>query len=117
MTLTTKKSRPITVDDVVYRYQVSTTNIDDDWNFTLNLTVQIVEPKGGALLVKGLVTRDFWLDFSYGPKWNQGDYPTILPRHLAIIVRKAISKGWEPRKNGKAFEVSTTNESFFNEKT
>ena len=57
MTLTTRKSRAIMIDDVGYRYQVSTTQIDDEWSFRLNLTVQRVEPNGSVLQVTGLVTR------------------------------------------------------------
>lgn len=58
MTLSIKKSRPITIDNYSYRYQISTTKIDIDGNYRLNLTIQTVEPVSNILLVKGLITRD-----------------------------------------------------------
>lgn len=116
MTLTTKKSRPITIDGAKYRYQVSTTKISEDFNYSLNLTVQRAEPAGSVLQVKGLIFRDFWLDISDGEKWNKNDYPTILPKNISIITKKAIKNGWEPDKPGKPYNLETTNEIFFNSK-
>ncbi len=43
MSLSNKKSREITIDGIKYRYQVSTTKLDEKFNFTLNLTVQCSE--------------------------------------------------------------------------
>ena len=113
MTLTTKKSRRIEIDGVSYRYQVSTTQIDDNWNFTLNLTVQNEIDAGSVLQTKGLVTRDFWLDFSdIGSGWNKGDYPVILPKHIARFVKLATSNGWKSSEQGKAFILNVDNKQF-----
>ena len=110
MTLTIKKSRPIIVDDVSYRYQVSTTLLDNNWNFTLNLTVQSELDKGCFLQTKGLVTRDCWLDISdTGTTWDEGAYPVILPRHVSKIVKKAISDDWLPQDSGKPYIVKIAN--------
>ena len=49
MALPKKKSRPITVNDNDYRYAISTTQIDDNWNFRLNLTVQSAKGEGSIL--------------------------------------------------------------------
>jgi hypothetical protein len=111
LTLTTKKSRRIEIDGVSYRYQVSTTRIDDNWNFTLNLTVQNETDAGSVLQTKGLVTRGFWLDFSdIGGGWDKGDYPVIFPKHIASFVKLALSNGWTPSKNGKPFVLNVDNE-------
>ena len=117
MTLTTKKSRPITIDGMEYRYQVSTTRMTEDWSFSLNLTVQNFELKGSVLQVMGLITRDFWLDFSDGPKWDKSDYPVITPKDISEIIRQAILAGWEPNKTGKSFKLNTSNDMFFNSNT
>lgn len=115
MTLTTKKSRGINVAGIRYRYQISTTQIDDDWNFALNLIVQRSEAKGTLLQVKGLATRNFWLDISEGAKWNRYEYPTILPRHISSIIEQAIKAGWQSEKSGKPFVLNAENEVFFKE--
>lgn len=113
MTLTVKKSRPIKIKNEDYRYQVSTTRIDDEWNFTLNVTVQKWSPPQGVLEVKGLVTRDFWLDISDGAKWNKGDYPIILPKHISQLVELAVSQGWDKTSTGKSYRISTNNGAVF----
>lgn len=113
MTLTKKKSRTIAMKGKLYRYQVSMTRIDDNWNYTLNLTVELENSDGCVLQVKGLVTRDFWLDISDGASWNIGDYPVILPRHISAIVTSAHKKGWNPSIPGKAFCIETENDVFF----
>jgi len=115
LTLTVKKSRPIKIDGEDYRYTISTTRVDNDWNFTLNITVQKWNPPRGILEVKGLVTRDFWLDISDGAKWNIGDYPVVLPRHILHLVELAISLGWERATVGKPYRLNTNNGAVFNQ--
>ena len=115
LTLTVKKSRPIKIDGEDYRYTILTTRVDNDWNFTLNITVQKWNPPRGILEVKGLVTRDFWLDISDGAKWNIGDYPVVLPRHILHLVELAISLGWERATVGKPYRLNTNNGAVFNQ--
>ena len=113
MTLTTKKSRPIKINSEDFRYQISTTKIDEKWNFALNITVQKWAPPQGVLEINGLVTRDFWLDLSEGAKWNIGDYPVVLPKHIARLVKFAVSKGWNVVSTGKSFRLETDNGEVF----
>jgi len=110
VSLTNKKSKSITIEGIKYRYQISTTKIDENWNFTLNLTIQRQETKGCVLQIKGLVTRDFWLDFSDIKINVKSEYPIILPKHIAKFVKKATSNGWESHKTGKPFNLEATNE-------
>lgn len=114
MTLSRKKSIGITVLNERYRFQVSTTKLDENYNFSLNLTVQLELSGGAVLKVNGLMTRDFWIDFSdLGSDWNKDDYPIIQPKHISKIIELALLAGWTPTEKGLAFEVSTDNESFF----
>jgi len=113
VTLTVKKSRAISVNGEDFRYQVSTTRIDDDWNFTLNLTVQCWNPPLGVLQVKGLVTRDYWLDISDGANWNINDYPVLLPRHIELLIKASYLASWKPKVKGKSFILNTNNGSIF----
>jgi len=112
MSLPKKKSRPILIDDIDYRYIISTSLIDDDWNFKLNVTVQISEGEGSALCVKGLVTRDFWLDFSDPPR-SMDNYPVVLPNHIEKFVKQAIKEGWNPKKKNPTFNLVLDNKSVF----
>ncbi len=113
VTITIKKSRAISVDGEDYRYQVSTTRIDEDWNFTLNLTVQRWNPPSAILEVKGLVTRDYWLDISDGLMWEKKDYPVLLPRHIASLIKTAELAGWKSQVIGVSFILNTNNGAIF----
>ena len=114
MSLTRKKSRGITVQNQRYRFQVSTAKLDEDYHFSLNLTVQHEQSAGAVLKVNGLITRDFWLDFSdIGSGRSKDNYPIILPRHISKIIELALKAGWVSTEKGMPFEISTDNESFF----
>ncbi len=114
MSLTSKKSRRIEVENIGYRYQVSTTKIDDDWSFSLNLTVEFEEGSGSLLQARGLVTRDRWLDISGAElSFIQGDYPIILPKHISRFVKIAKAHGWNSTEKGKPFVLKVDNETFF----
>jgi hypothetical protein len=113
VTLTVKKSRPIRIEDEEYRFQISTTRIDKEWNFILNITIQRWSPPRGILEVKGLVTRDYWLDISDGSKWNIEDYPVILPKHIAILIQNAKLGGWNSEDCGGPFIMNTDNGAVF----
>ena len=65
---------------------------------------------GSVLQTKGLVTRDFWLDFpDMGSSWDKGDYPVILPKHIVRFVKVATSNGWKSSEQGKAFILNVDN--------
>ncbi|TPV54578.1 hypothetical protein FJ444_18930 [Aestuariibacter sp. GS-14] len=113
MTLSKKKSRPITVDGESYRFQISTSKLDENHNFFLNLTVLRDVANGKAMQVKGLVTRNFWLDISDSENYEIDNYPVIRPSHVATIVRKAIAGGWDSSPNGNALVLATTNDDVF----
>ena len=102
------KSRTITVDSVIYRYAISCSWKEDGWcNF--NITIQNEISNGSKLLAKGLVTRNFWLDFP-NPESDSGAYPVITPKHIKSFIRMGISDGWEPNERGSNFVLSVTNE-------
>ena len=118
MSLSRKKSRPIVVDGLNYRFQVSTTRIDDEWNYRLNLTVQCVERNGGLLQAFGILTRNFWLDFPDIKAGKDIDhYPLIKPKHVAEIIKMGISKGWNPKEAGSRFSLELDNAELFLDKT
>lgn len=117
MSLSKKKSRPITVNGYPFRFQVSTSKLDEDFNFSLNLTVVRDISHGKSLQVKGLVTRDFWLDFSDGSGYEVEKYPAIKLANIAEIIQKAISMGWDSSPNGKSLVFTTTNDQFFKSQT
>ncbi|XCN72267.1 MAG: hypothetical protein Q3M24_18475 [Candidatus Electrothrix aestuarii] len=109
MTLTVKKSRSIRIENEEFRFQVSTTPIDEKWNFTLNVTIQRWNPPRGILKVKGLVTRNQWLDISDGTKLDIEDYPVILPRHIATLIQSAKLKGWNSESRSDTFVFTVDN--------
>ena len=101
MTLPKKNSRSIEIDSLRFRYIVSTSKTDDRASFALNLTVQIESGQGSMLKAKGLITRDFWLDFPNVASQNK--YPVIQPTHIVAIIRLTPDSGWAPEENGSPF--------------
>ena len=114
MTLVKKKSRAIEVNGVSYRYQVSTTRIDVDGNFSLNVTVQLEHGVGQVLKVEGLITRHYWLD---GPMVAAGvdrrNYPALMPKHIAKLIKLALSDGWDPELSGPPHDLHIRNDELF----
>jgi len=112
MALNKKNSRKIVVDGESYRYSVSATSLDAAGNYRLNVTLQS-EDDGARLVVRGLVTRDFWLDISKPGMKTEEDYPTVTPRHIKSIIRLAVDSDWQPQKTGPAFELELNNDQLF----
>ena len=112
MALNKKNSRRIVVEGDAFRYTVSATRPDDDRNFHLNVTLQR-EAGGSRLEVRGLVTRDYWLDISNPGERAREDDPTITPRHIRTIIGRAIDAGWQPHETGPAFVLELDNETLF----
>ena len=111
MALAKNKSRNITVDQIHYRYTVSIT-WKENGVFQFNITVQSTQGNGSKLLLKGLVTRDFWLDFSdvvHHEKLYPSSYPVITPRHIEYFIKKARKEGWDTRSKG-TFILKVSNE-------
>lgn len=113
MALSIKKSRPITIDKCSYRYQISNTKVDKDGNYKLNLTIQTVEPDANILLVKGLITRDYWLDFPRIHDHDKSEYSIITSKHITKAITKARKQGWKYDGKEKRFELDMTNEELF----
>ncbi len=75
--------------------------------FNLNITIQSQEHNGCKLLVKGLVTRDFWLDFSdFEGEVDTSAYPTITPKHIEHFIKLALGQGWSSSSKGKDFVLT-----------
>lgn len=109
MALPKKKSRPITVNDMNFRYSISTSKIDNDWNFSLNLTIRIASGEGSVLKINGIVTRDVWLDFSELGKHEKEDYPVFRPSDISRVIKSGLKDGWTPKEKGKPYILKLDN--------
>ncbi|QGQ23089.1 hypothetical protein F1728_10580 [Gimesia benthica] len=112
MALNRKHSRRIVVDEENYRFKVSTTSIDKDGNYRLNVTVQR-EAGGARLEVCGLLTRDYWLDISDPGDKDSADYPVITPKHVRFIIEQARQQGWQALEPGPTFVLELENQMLF----
>tara|TARA_R110002096_G_scaffold53074_1_gene137980 strand:- start:150 stop:494 length:345 start_codon:yes stop_codon:yes gene_type:complete len=112
MALNKKSSRRIVVDEETFRYKVSATRLDEDRKFQLNVTIQR-DAGGSRLEVRGLITRDFWLDISEPGVKTSKDYPVITPRHIRTIIKQAQQQGWHPEETGPAFVLELENQTLF----
>lgn len=103
MALPKKKSRLITVKNIDYRYIVSLSKLDENYNYHLNLIVQNSSGEGCKLKTQGLVARDYWLDFPKIKEPQEVIYPTLFPKHIAKIIGLALEKGWNPMDKANEF--------------
>ncbi len=79
----------------------------------MNLTIQPSEPDSNILLVKGLITRDYWLDFPRINDHDKSEYPIITSRHIILVINNARKQGWKHDGTEKRFELDMTNEELF----
>lgn len=105
-----RKSRCIEVGGTRFQYSISCSWKDIGW-WNFNVTIQSEPHNGSKLLVKGLVTRDFWLDF---PDPIEPDkYPIVTSRHIKNFIVQAIEEGWKFEDRGRNYVLAVTNESVF----
>jgi hypothetical protein len=106
LTLPRKNSRSIDVDALRFRYVISWAGAGDVGQFSLKVTVQIESGRGCIMKADGLLARDRWLDFPEIA--SPENYPTIKPGHIAALIRRARTNGWEPESLGAPFLVTIT---------
>ena len=109
--LAKNKSRRITIDGTISRYVIGC-RWKQGGQFDFNITVQSEQHNGSKLLAKGLVTRNFWLDFP-NPDSNPGIYPVITPRHIEAFVRRALIHGWDFTTTKPDHVLGLTNQETF----
>jgi hypothetical protein len=110
MTLPKKGTRTIEIDSMRFRYVISRSATLEFGLFSLNLTVQIESGRGRILKAEGIVTRDYWLDC---PKTESADkYMIMKPGHVAAVIRRARTCGWDPEGNGTPFHLTVTSSEF-----
>ncbi len=96
MTLTKKKSRPITVGDEKYRWLVSSRE-----EGFLTLIAEKEENRGSVIEVK--IKSDinqFWVEF---PNVEELDLKVVKPKDVELIIRQAKILGWVPDEKGKPY--------------
>ena len=103
-----RKSRRVMVQGHAFRYIISISWNSSNYEF--NITVQSEEYNGYKLLFKGLVTRNFWLDFPYIAK-DENSYPVITPKHICSYISLAIKEGWAYSEVGENYQVAVDTES------
>lgn len=111
MALPKRKSRKIVLGDIVYRYAISISG-KENGEFDFHITVQNEKTNGSKLVLKGLVTRCFWLDFSdlVGEEIDWNAYPKITPKHIEYFINLAVEKGWDSNKRGANFILPVHND-------
>lgn len=100
MSLSRKGSRLITVDGIIYRWTLrSRPTYDHGMNWgPLTYAVEHSELRGSVLVVDtGRPHPSNWVGAGSAP---------VLPREVAKDVRRAITLGWQPRREGKPFSLS-----------
>lgn len=110
MALDKKKSRPITVEKINYRYIVNRAKKGVDGIFELYVTIQSATGVG-AKLIFSIKTRDIWLDYPFliqrRVNLNGPGYVKVTPSDVAKIIRIGIEQGWDPLQNGKPFYLKS----------
>jgi len=108
------KSNRITVDEARYQYVISESGSSEVDTIPLSITVQHREKNGAHLRVVGLTAFRVPAEESKFYMGRTVDRP-VEPRHVAQMVRLAISRGWKPESPGPAFVLSLGNSEVFGE--
>lgn len=64
-------------------------------------------------MVRGLITRDRWLDISSKTRLPDEQYPVLTPRLVSIAIRIAKRQGWVPDSSESTFELQLGNDQLF----
>ena len=100
MTLARKGTRPITVDDVPYRWKVRrrpsySQGIGES---SLIFAVELADRPGTTLVVS--------LPWAHPSNWLGLPAEAVRPRLVADTIRRALAQGWEPSRPGSTFRLS-----------
>lgn len=113
MGLPKKGSKSICVNNIDYRYIISKSILHDDFIFNIKIAIQLATGFGPKLLISGIVSRDFWLDF---PDVDQemSVYLKILPKHVEKFIKDGLNLGWNPSENGADYRMLLDNKTLTN---
>jgi hypothetical protein len=102
------KSRPITVDDVQYRWMVK----DARWRYggsakTMRLVIQNEADRPGNPLLATLTSKN-WSQGN-AEEWDFVHRAALTPGDVATVIRTALGRGWKPEKHsGRPFAFDET---------
>jgi hypothetical protein len=91
------KSRPITVDNVKYRWMIKNAK----WRYggsskTMRLVIQNEADRPGDPALVELVSK-LWNE-GHAQEWDFTHNAALMPGDVAIIIRTALTQGWKPEK-------------------
>ena len=112
--LPNRKSNRVKVDENLYQYVVTEAGAKQGAAVPLSITVQHRETNGAHLRVVGLTASrlpEKESKYSMGRTMDR----SVEPRHVAQIVRLAISRGWKPELSGPPFVLFLDDSEVFGE--
>jgi len=104
MSLSKKNTRNILIDGQKYRYKISRSKPHNNGVFSISITIECDTIYRSILSVKGLFSRDYWLDFP-NISSNLNDYLTICSKDITLFIKDAIKQGWKPLEKSQVFEI------------
>ena len=100
MTLASKGSRRIVVDDLVFRWLVRrrpTYCQANGWT-PLTFVAELLDESGALLVVT--------LPYAHPGNWLGLTSAPVRPATVAAGIRQALAAGWQPRRPGPAFALA-----------
>lgn len=101
MALSKRNSKPITIDDVEFRWAVAARSPGD----TDMVTVVVQPPDNGCRLAVTVPCRDPYLHIQSAPPPSY-DVRAITPGFVRRLIDDACSLGWQPYSSDSQFSVS-----------
>ena len=105
-------SKTITVDGNEYQYMVTESGATENSIVPLAVIVQHRENNGARLRVIGLTTRRVPSEQSKFYMGRSVEF-SVEPRHVAQLIRLAISRNWQPRLSGPTMILQVSNADLF----
>jgi hypothetical protein len=98
LALSKKKSRPIVVDGVAYRWHFRE---DFEWN---DIVVRAVGPTGQRLVIR--------VPWSNSEPPHLNFMPSVTPKWVANAIRHCLEEGWQPHVRASNYELTVPFEKF-----
>ncbi|MEM8945479.1 MAG: hypothetical protein AAGD11_09860 [Planctomycetota bacterium] len=100
MAMPKKGLRKLVIDGKGFYVSVKGRALTDAGDVPLSFVVHLEGNDRAKLLIKGITSRDYWIDFPDIEKYSDRAL-TLTPKSIVAVIRHCIAEGWEPDGTGQ----------------
>ncbi len=95
-----KGLRKLVIDGRRYYVSLSGRGYTESGAVPLGFAVHLEGNDRAKLLVQGITSRDYWLDYPDVAKFVDGSL-TLTPKSIVAVIRHCLNEGWDPEGTGQ----------------